>query len=71
MALFFEIADDGVTTESSLAENLFDLEQILFLQSHFEYVVSVVNLNYLHFTSSIEGKDLVLHKERYIHWVLK
>ena len=69
MALVFQIADDCVPTEASLAKYLFHFEQILLLQSHFEEVVSVVDLSHLHLTLPREGVDLILHEERYIDWL--
>lgn len=63
MSLLLQVADDSVSAEISLAENLLDLKQVLLLEGHLEEIVGVVDFCDFDLTLSCEGIYLVLHEE--------
>lgn len=70
MSLLLQVRDDGVSTETTLLEDLLDCKEVVPLESNLEQVISVVYLENLHLTSSIDSKDGVLHEERDVNWLV-
>ena len=64
MALLLKVVHNAVTAELPFAEDFFNFEQIVFLKSHFEKVIGIVNLDRLELALSADGVYLVFHKER-------
>mmetsp|Transcript_7397 Transcript_7397/g.12489 ORF Transcript_7397/g.12489 Transcript_7397/m.12489 type:complete len:229 (-) Transcript_7397:1689-2375(-) len=70
VSLLLEVVHNGVALDRALAQDLFDLHEVLLLQRHLEQIVGVVDLDGLHLAGAVEGVDRVLHEERDVEGVL-
>ena len=52
-----------MATELTFAKYVFYFKKVILLESHFEKIVSVINLNYFPVTLSVDDIDLVFHEE--------